>query len=120
MTANVLDPGMVKGKFGEQFEAPAPIRFMMNHVFPLFLAIDTERGSEQYVRLAADPTLENVSGGYFVSGKEKREASSPLSLDTMVQKRIDEEAESSATPFLYGRSSQRVSQADHFRLDTGS
>src|SRR5215471_6904567 len=32
VTANVLDPGMVKGQFGEQFEGPAPIRLMMNHV----------------------------------------------------------------------------------------
>jgi NAD(P)-dependent dehydrogenase (short-subunit alcohol dehydrogenase family) len=34
VTANVLDPGMVKSEVGEHFEAPAPIRIMMNHVFP--------------------------------------------------------------------------------------
>src|SRR5262249_19713278 len=34
VTANVLDPGLVKTEIGEQFEAPAPIRLMMNHVIP--------------------------------------------------------------------------------------
>jgi NAD(P)-dependent dehydrogenase (short-subunit alcohol dehydrogenase family) len=100
VTANVLDPGMVKGKFGEQFEAPPPIRTMMNHVFPFFLAVGTKRGAEQYVRLAADPTLEDVSGMYFLTGKKNNEASSPLTLDPTVQKRIDEAAETWAAPFL--------------------
>jgi NAD(P)-dependent dehydrogenase (short-subunit alcohol dehydrogenase family) len=100
VTANVLDPGMVKGEFGEQFEGPAPIRLMMNHVIPFFAAVGTERGSEQYVQLASDPTLVQVSGRYFVSGKEKQEASSPLSLDPGVQKRINDAAEAWAAPFL--------------------
>src|SRR5258708_6563563 len=34
VTANVLDPGMVKSEIGEQFEGPAPLSFMMNHVIP--------------------------------------------------------------------------------------
>src|SRR5215472_2878283 len=80
VTANVLDPGMVKGEFGEQFEGPAPIRLLLNQVIPFFAAVGTKRGSEQYVRLAADPTLVQVSGRYFLSGKEKNEDSSPLSL----------------------------------------
>ena len=100
VTANVLDPGLVKGAFGEHFEAPAPIRLVMNHVAPFFLATRPERGSEQYVRLATDPTLANVSGMYFVSGKEKKECSSPLSLDPAVQKRIEDVAEAWAAPFL--------------------
>jgi len=29
----------------------------MNHVIPFFVAVGMERGSEQYIRLAADPTL---------------------------------------------------------------
>ena len=103
VTANVLDPGLVKGAFGEHFEAPAPIRLVMNHVAPFFLAIPTERGSEQYVRLAADPTLVQVSGRYFVSGKEKKEGGSPLSLDPVVQKGINDAAEAWAAPFLRGR-----------------
>ncbi len=103
VTANVLDPGIVKGKFGEQFEAPAPIRMLMNHVIPFFVAVGTERGSEQYVRLAADPTLVQVSGRYFVSGKEKKEGSSPLSLDPVVQQCINDAAEAWAAPFLRGR-----------------
>lgn len=103
VTANVLDPGMVKGDFGEHFEGPAPIRMMMNHVIPFFAAVGTERGSEQYVRLAADPTLVHVSGMYFVSGKEKKEGSSLLSLDPVVQKRINDAAEAWAAPFLRGR-----------------
>jgi NAD(P)-dependent dehydrogenase (short-subunit alcohol dehydrogenase family) len=100
VTANVLDPGLVKGEIGEQFEGPWPIRVLMNHVFPFFVAVGMERGSEQYVRLAADPELATVSGTYFVSGKEKKEGSSPLSLDPAVQKRIDEAAEAWAAPFL--------------------
>src|SRR5215831_6006091 len=103
VTANVLDPGMVKGQFGEHFEGPAPIRLMMNHVIPFFAAVATERGSEQYVRLAADPTLVDASGRYFVSGKEKPEGSSPLSLDPVVQQGINDAAEGWAAPFLRGR-----------------
>ena len=100
VTANVLDPGMVKGKFGEQFEAPASIRIMMNHVLPFFLAVGIQRGAERYVRLAADPTLEDVSGMYFVQGKANNRASSPLAPDPAVQQRIDEAAETWAAPFL--------------------
>jgi hypothetical protein len=29
----------------------------MNHVIPFFVAVGMERASEQYIRLAADPTL---------------------------------------------------------------
>src|SRR5262249_37636173 len=103
VTANVLDPGLVKTEIGEQFEAPAPIRILMNHVFPFFVAVGMERGSEQYVRLAADPALATVSGMYFVSGKEKKASSSPLSLDPAVQKRIDDVAEAWAAPCLPAR-----------------
>jgi NAD(P)-dependent dehydrogenase (short-subunit alcohol dehydrogenase family) len=105
VTANVLDPGMVKGEIGEHFEAPLPIRVLMNQVFPLFLAVGKERGSEQYVRLAADPTLEKVSGTYFVSGREKKEGGSQLSLDPAVQKLVIDVAETWAEPFL---SRQRI------------
>jgi hypothetical protein len=37
---------------------------------------------------------------YFVSGKEKKEGSSPLSLDPAEQKRIEDVAEAWAAPFL--------------------
>jgi len=100
VAANLLDPGMVKSEIGEQFEGPAPVAFMMNHVIPFFVAVGMERGSEQYVRLAADPALASVSGVYFVSGKEKNEGSSPLSLDPEVQKRINDAAEAWAAPVL--------------------
>jgi NAD(P)-dependent dehydrogenase (short-subunit alcohol dehydrogenase family) len=102
VTANVLDPGMVKGEFGEYFEGPAPIRLMLTRIGPFFAAVGTERGSAQYVRLAADPTLVQVSGMYFVSGKEKKEGSSPLSLDPIVQQQINDAAEAWAAPFLRG------------------
>jgi NAD(P)-dependent dehydrogenase (short-subunit alcohol dehydrogenase family) len=108
ITANVLDPGMVKGDLGEQFEGPAPIRIMMNHVFPVFVAIGMERGSAQYVRLAADPALETVSGTYFVSGKEHPKGSSPLSLDPVVRQRIEDAAREWAEPFLRGHASSLV------------
>jgi NAD(P)-dependent dehydrogenase (short-subunit alcohol dehydrogenase family) len=103
VTANVLDPGMVKGEFGEHFEDPAPIRLLLTRVAPFFVAVGKEQGSEQYVRLAADPTLVQVSGRYFVSGKEKPEGSSPLSLDPVVQTRINDAAEAWAAPFPRGR-----------------
>jgi NAD(P)-dependent dehydrogenase (short-subunit alcohol dehydrogenase family) len=103
VTANVLDPGLVKSELGEQFEGPAPLRLLMRRVVPFFVAAGMERGSEQYVRLATDPSLATVSGRYFVSGKEKKERSSPLSLDPVVQKRVDEVAEAWAAPFLRGR-----------------
>jgi NAD(P)-dependent dehydrogenase (short-subunit alcohol dehydrogenase family) len=103
VTANVLDPGIVKGQFGDEFEGPAPIRLMLTRIAPFFVAVGKERGSEQYVRLAADPALVNISGMYFVSGKEKPDGSSPLSLDPVVQRRINEAAEAWAAPFLRGR-----------------
>lgn len=104
VTANLLDPGIVKGKSGsEHFEGPAPMGILVSHVIPFFVAAGMERGSEQYVRLAADPALATVSGMYFVSGKEKKEGSSPLTLDPAVQKRIDDAAEAWASPFLHGR-----------------
>jgi NAD(P)-dependent dehydrogenase (short-subunit alcohol dehydrogenase family) len=104
VTANVLDPGIVKGKSGsEHFEGPALMGVLMSHVIPFFAAAGMQRGSQQYVCLAADPALVSVSGMYFVSGKEQKEGSSPLSLDPAVQKRIDDAAEAWATPFLRGR-----------------
>jgi len=94
----------VKGKSGsEHFEGPAPMRILMSDVIPFFAAAGMERGSKQYVRLAADPALANVSGMYFVSGKEKKAGSSPLSLDPAVQKRLNDAAEAWAAPFLRSR-----------------
>jgi NAD(P)-dependent dehydrogenase (short-subunit alcohol dehydrogenase family) len=104
VTANLLDPGLVKGKSGsEHFEGPALMGLLMSHVIPFVAATGMHRGSLQYVRLAADPALATVSGTYFVSGKEKKEGSSPLSLDPAMQKRINDAAEAWATPFLRGR-----------------
>jgi NAD(P)-dependent dehydrogenase (short-subunit alcohol dehydrogenase family) len=104
VTANLLDPGIVKGKSGsEHFEGPAPTGILMSHVIPFFAAAGMQRGAQQYVRLAADPALATVSGTYFVSGKEKKQGSSPLSFSPAVQKRIDDAAEAWATPFLRGQ-----------------
>jgi hypothetical protein len=75
----------------------------MSHVIPFFAAAGMQKGSKQYVRLAADPALAAVSGTYFVSGKEKQHGSSPLSLDPAVKERIDDAAEAWAIPFLHGR-----------------
>jgi len=109
LTANVLDPGIVKGKSGsEHFEGPAPMRILMSHVIPFFAAAGMAKGSEQYVRLAADPALAGVSGRYFVSGREKSRGSSPLSLDPAVRKRIDDAAEEWAAPFLGPGQDRRV------------
>src|SRR6516225_152164 len=103
VTANLLDPGIVKGQMGEQYQGPALMGLLMSHVIPFFAATGMHRGSKQYVRLAADPALATVSGTYFVSGKEKKEGSSPLSLDPAMQQRINDAAEAWATPFLRGR-----------------
>jgi len=75
----------------------------MSHVIPFFVAAGMQRGSQQYVRLAADPALAGTSGMYFVRGKEKKQSSSPLSLDPAVQKRINDAAEAWATPFLHSQ-----------------
>jgi NAD(P)-dependent dehydrogenase (short-subunit alcohol dehydrogenase family) len=89
VTANVLDPGIVKGRSGsEHFEGPAPTLILMSHVIPFFVPAGMEKGSQQYVSLAADPALASVSGMYFVSGKEKKQSSSPLSLDPAVQAEV--------------------------------
>jgi len=103
VTANLLDPGIVKGQMGELYEGPALMGVLMSHVIPFFAVAGMQRGSAQYVRLAADPALAGVSGTYFVSGQEKQQGSSPLSLDPAVQKRIDDAAEAWAAPFLHGR-----------------
>jgi NAD(P)-dependent dehydrogenase (short-subunit alcohol dehydrogenase family) len=100
VTANLLDPGMVKSELGEHFEGPAPLGFLLSRLVPLFAAVDPQRGSEQYVRLATDAALATVSGRYFVSGQEKPDGSSPLSRDPAVQQRIEDAAEAWATPFL--------------------
>src|SRR6516165_8022793 len=84
VTANLLDPGIVKGQMGEQYQGPALIGVLMGHVIPFFVAAGMQRGSQQYVRLAADPALADVTGTYFVSGKEKKQSSSPLTLDPAV------------------------------------
>jgi NAD(P)-dependent dehydrogenase (short-subunit alcohol dehydrogenase family) len=102
VTANLLDPGIVKGKMGEMFEGPALTGVLMSQVIPFFVAAGTEKGSKQYVGLAADPALAAVSGAYFVSGKEKKQGSSPLTLDPAVQQRIDDAAQAWAAPFLHG------------------
>jgi len=101
VTANVLDPGIVKGKSGsEHFEGPALMRILMSDVIPFFAAAGMERGSEQYVRLAADPALASVSGRYFVQGEEENERSSPLTRDPAVREQIVDVAETWAAPFL--------------------
>jgi NAD(P)-dependent dehydrogenase (short-subunit alcohol dehydrogenase family) len=103
VTANLLDPGIVKGQMGEQYQGPALMGVLMSHVIPFFVAAGMQRGSAQYVRLAADPALASVSGTYFVSGQEKTKGSSPLSLDPAIQQRINGAAEAWATSFLPGR-----------------
>jgi len=94
----------VKGNSGsEHFQGPPVTGILMSHVIPFFATAGMQRGSQQYVRLAADPALATVSGMYFVRGREKRQGSSPLSLDPAIQQRINDAAEAWATPFLPGR-----------------
>jgi NAD(P)-dependent dehydrogenase (short-subunit alcohol dehydrogenase family) len=109
VTANVLDPGIVKGKSGsEQYEGPAVMDILMSHVIPFFIAAGMEKGSRQYVRLAADPALANVSGAYFVKGEPKDNSGSSLTHDPAIQSRIDEAAEAWAAPYLASRLWGRV------------
>jgi NAD(P)-dependent dehydrogenase (short-subunit alcohol dehydrogenase family) len=100
VTANLLDPGMVKSELGEHFEGPSPLGFVMSRVVPFFAAVHPTRASRQYVRLASDSKLANVSGMYFVSGEEKPDASSLLSLDSDVQMRVEDAAGAWAAPFV--------------------
>jgi hypothetical protein len=94
---------MVRSELGENFEGPAVVDFMMSRLVPLFAAADPRRAAEWYVRLATDPTLTNVTGMYFVSGKEKPDASSALSLDPGIQQTVVDAAEAWAAPFLSAR-----------------
>ena len=75
----------------------------MSHVIPFVVAAGMQRGSRQYVRLAADPALADAPGMYFVRGKEKEQASSPLTLDPAIHQCINETAEAWAAPFLHSR-----------------
>jgi NAD(P)-dependent dehydrogenase (short-subunit alcohol dehydrogenase family) len=111
VTANVLDPATVKSELGENYEGPAVLDFMMSRLVPFFVAAHPKRAAEYYVRLATDPALANVSGMYFVSGKEKPDASSALALDPAVQQRILDAAEAWAAPFLPAHLSSRPSVA---------
>jgi NAD(P)-dependent dehydrogenase (short-subunit alcohol dehydrogenase family) len=82
ISANVLDPGLVKGKSGsEHFEGSALTGILMCHVIPFFVAAGMARGSQQYVRLAADPALADASGRYFVRAR-KRSRQAPRSPST--------------------------------------
>ena len=66
----------MKGNSGsEHFQGPPVTGILMSHVIPFFATAGMQRGSQQYVRLAADPALADASGMYFVRGKEtNREA----------------------------------------------
>jgi NAD(P)-dependent dehydrogenase (short-subunit alcohol dehydrogenase family) len=104
VTANLLDPRIVHGKSGsERFEGPALTGILMSHVIPFFVAAGMKRGAQQYVRLAADPALATVSGRHFVRGKESKQGSTPITLDPAIQQRINDAAQTWATPFLPGR-----------------
>ena len=94
----------MKGNSGsEHFQGPPVTGILMSHVIPFFATAGMQRGSQQYVRLAADPALAGTSGMYFVRGKEKQQASSPLSLDPAIHQGIDDTAEAWAAPFLHSR-----------------
>jgi hypothetical protein len=73
---NFLGAFLLTRLLEERLLGSAPARviaLLMNHVIPFFVAAGKERGSEQYVRLATDPTLADVSGMYFVSGPRPRD-----------------------------------------------
>jgi len=50
-------PWSGKDRDGRAFRGAGADPSRMNHAIPFFIAVGTERGSEQYIRLAADPTL---------------------------------------------------------------
>ena len=108
VTANLLDPGMVKSELSEHFEGPALMGFMMSRLVPFFAAVDPLRASQYYVRLATDPALADVSGMYFVCGKEKPDGSSPVSCDPAVQQLVENAAEAWSAPFLPANFSSTV------------
>lgn len=69
VTANVLHPGMVRTNFGT--EDPTPVmRVLLPVVRPLLKS--PEQGARTSIFLASSPSLEGVTGCYFVNNKAKR------------------------------------------------
>jgi NAD(P)-dependent dehydrogenase (short-subunit alcohol dehydrogenase family) len=82
VTANALHPGFVASNFGRSNGG------MWGAIMPLIhrFAITPEKGAETTIHLAGSPSVEGVTGKYFV--KKQAVPSSKASYDTAVQRRL--------------------------------
>lgn len=83
VTANCLHPGGVASNFADN---TGGILKLAAWIFKNTFAISSAKGAETSVFLATSPTVENVTGKYFESKKEKQ--SSRISYDAETQKRL--------------------------------
>ena len=66
VTANCFHPGFVASRFGD--ESTGPMRSLFGLGKSLF-AISPKQGAETLIHLAASPTVEGQTGGYYVRSK---------------------------------------------------
>jgi NAD(P)-dependent dehydrogenase (short-subunit alcohol dehydrogenase family) len=83
VTVNTLHPGFVASRFGRN--NPGGVGAAIG-VFAFLFGISPERGARTVVFLSSDPSVENVSGKYFVRRREV--ASSPASYDMAAAARL--------------------------------
>ena len=87
VTVNALHPGFVASRFG----ADNGMLFRLGmKVAMTLMAIDVEKGARTPVFLASDPSVEGVSGHYFVDCQERE--SSPESHDREAARRLWDES----------------------------
>jgi retinol dehydrogenase 12 len=83
VTVNALHPGFVASRFGRN--NPGGVGATIGF-FAFLFGIRPERGARTLVFLASDPSVENVTGKYFVRRREV--ASSPASYDMAAAARL--------------------------------
>jgi NAD(P)-dependent dehydrogenase (short-subunit alcohol dehydrogenase family) len=82
-TANAVHPGGVQTKLARDFKGPMKWTFSL--MMPLFF-ITPEAGAETPVFLAEDPSVAQVTGGYFV--KKKQEKLTPIGDNREARERL--------------------------------
>lgn len=82
ITANCLDPGMVRTRFGNEASGLLHIGLVVARPFEL----SPERGARTSIYLASSPEVEGVTGRYFVRRGVHR--SSPASYDQDLARRL--------------------------------
>ena len=87
VTVNAVHPGVVKSRFGRDFQGIWRLLFAL---FKPFMR-NVEKGSETVIWLATSPEVEGISGKYFSDKKEIR--SNNISYDEQAAKRLWEVSE---------------------------